>query len=124
MGIAKKIKNEADYNKIMTQIDELMGKGSGRVSKKELAEIRSLALKAQQYEQQKYVIEPPTTLAGIIELKMYERKLKQKDLARELNVSTAKLSLILSGKQRPDVDFLKAVHQQLGVNGDFLLSVV
>jgi antitoxin component HigA of HigAB toxin-antitoxin module len=124
MGASKKIKTKDDYHEVMARIDELMAKGSSRVSKKELAEIRSLAMKAQQYEQQKYVIEPPTTLAGIIELKMYERKLKQKDLAKELNVSTAKLSLILSGKQKPDVDFLKAVHQRLGVNGDFLLKVV
>jgi len=89
-----------------------------------MAEIRKLALAAQQYEQSKFPIKSPTTLAGIIEMRMYEMKLKQKDLARKLKVSDAKLSLIMNGKQKPDVDFLKAVHKQLNVNGDFLLSVL
>lgn len=122
MATQKKITEEADYKAVMVQIDHLMSKGSSNVSKTELAEIRKLALAAQQYEQSKFAIAPPTTLAGIIEMKMYEMKLKQKDLARKLKVSDTKLSLIMNGKQKPDVDFLKAVHKQLHVNGDFLLN--
>ncbi|MGZ3837401.1 MAG: helix-turn-helix domain-containing protein [Flavisolibacter sp.] len=124
MATIKKIASASDYKKVMNKIDALMAKGSKNVTRAELAEIRSLAQEAQKYEQSKFVIDPPTTLAGIIEMKMYERKLKQKELAAKLHVSTAKLSLILAGKQRPDVDFLKAVHQQLGVDAGFLLSVV
>lgn len=124
MTIAKKIADEASYNSVMARIDKLMSKGSANVSKTELTEIRKLALAAQQYEQSRFHIKPPATLAGIIEMKMYEMKLKQKDLARKLKVSDAKLSLIMNGKQKPDVDFLKAVHKQLKVNGDFLLDVL
>lgn len=122
MAISKKITNEADYKSVMAKVDKLMSKGSENVSKVELAEIRKLALKAQQYEQTRFTIAAPTTLAGIIEMKMYEMRLKQKDLARKLKVSDTKLSLIMNGKQKPDIDFLKAVHKQLHVNGDFLLN--
>lgn len=45
----------------------LRAKGSENVSKQKLAEIRELALKAQAYEQEKYRIEPPQTLVGMIE---------------------------------------------------------
>ena len=124
MASIKKISGEADYKKVMAIIDSLMSKGSKLVTKAELAEIRRLALLAQAYEQHKYVIEPPTTLAGIIEMKMYEMKLKQKDLAKKLKISDAKLSLIMNGKQKPDVPFLKAVHQKLNISGDFLLRVI
>lgn len=124
MSTTKKIANDVDYNSVMSRIDKLMSKGSANVSKAELAEIRKLAFTAQQYEQSKFPIKSPKTLAGIIEMRMYEMKLKQKDLARKLKVSDAKLSLIMNGKQKPDVDFLKAVHKQLNVNGDFLLSVL
>ena len=124
MANTKKIINGGDYKNVMTKIDSLMAKGSKNVNKKELAEIRKLALTAQDYEQNKFVIEAPTTSAGIIEMKMYEMRLKQKDLARKLKVSDTKLSLIMSGKQKPDVSFLKSVHQQLKVNGDFLLRVI
>ncbi|RDC56608.1 helix-turn-helix domain-containing protein [Pedobacter chinensis] len=116
------IKKEANYNTVMAKIDSLMAKGSENVSQEELAEIRHLALLAQAYEQEKHEIRPPSTLAGIIEMRMYELKLKQKDLAKKLRVSNAKLSLIMNGKQKPDVQFLKSVHSELNVDAEFLLS--
>ncbi len=124
MATEKKILNDKDYKGVMSQIDLLMSKGSTQVTKSELGEIRKLSLAAQQYEQNKYEIDPPSTLAGIIEMKMYDMRLKQKDVARKLNVSDAKLSLILKGKQKPDIQFLKAVHKELQVDADLLLNAV
>jgi HTH-type transcriptional regulator/antitoxin HigA len=120
--IMDKINKEADYNKVMAKINSLMAKGSKNVTDKELTEIRELALAAQQYEQNKYFIEAPTTLAGMIEMKMYELKLKQKDLAEKLHVSNTKLSMILNGKQKADVEFLKSLYNELHVDADFLLQ--
>lgn len=117
----EKIKNEADYSNVMANIDKLMAKGSKVVSREELAEIRSLALASQLYEEGKYRIDPPSTLAGMIEMRMFEMRLKQKDLAKKLKISDAKLSLIMNGKQKPDVDFLKAVHSELQVDAEFIL---
>jgi HTH-type transcriptional regulator/antitoxin HigA len=120
----KKINDESDYKAVMAKIDSLMVKGSKNVSKEELAEIRSLALIAQDYEKQKYVIAVPSTLTGMIEMRMYEMRLKQRDLAKKLNISDAKLSLIMNGKQKPDIDFLKAVHTELHVDAEFILQHV
>jgi len=118
----EKINTDSDYTAVIAKIDSLMAKGSNNVSQMELAEIRELALTAQDYEQQKYVIAAPTTLNGMIEMRMYEMRLKQKDLAKKLKVSDAKLSLIMNGKQRPDLDFLKAVHTELNVDAEFILQ--
>ena len=115
---------EADYISIMARIDKLMSKGSDNVSRSELAEIKKLALQAQAYENKKFVINLPSTFAGIIEMKMYELSLKQTELAKKLHVSDAKLSLIMSGKQKPDVVFLKAVHTELNVDANLLLEAV
>jgi HTH-type transcriptional regulator/antitoxin HigA len=116
------IDNEIDYSDLMAKLNKLMTKGSKNVSEEELAEIRKLALMAQEYEQKKYLIEAPSTLVGMIEMRMFEMRLKQKDLAKKLNVSDAKLSLIMNGKQKPDIDFLKAVHSELKVNAEFILE--
>jgi HTH-type transcriptional regulator/antitoxin HigA len=118
------IASEVDYSTVMSRIDKLMSKGSKNVSKKELAEIRTLALVAQAYEQKKYKIELPSTFAGLLEMKMYENNLKQTELAKKLHISDAKLSLIMSGKQKPDVLFLKAVHKELHVDANLLLEAV
>jgi len=118
------ISSEADYDRVMARIEELMQKGSKNVTKTELAEIRKLAVAAQTYEKKKFVIGHPTTFSGIIEMKMYELSLKQTELAKKLHVSDAKLSLIMSGKQKPDVIFLKAVHKELNVDANMLLEAV
>lgn len=122
MERVNKVKRDTGYNTVMAKINSLMAKGSENVSKAELAEIKSLAIQIQSYEQEKYQIDLPTTLAGMIEMKMFELKLKQKDLAKQLNISTAKLSLIMNGKQKPDVAFLKSVHSQLKIDAAFLLD--
>jgi len=124
MNNLKKINASADYKKVMAKVDKLMSKGSSNVTKKELAEIKALAQSAQAFEQNKYIIEAPTTLTGIIEMRMFELQLKQKDLAKKLNVSDAKLSLIMRGKQKPDIQILKTVHKELKVSGDFLLEAI
>ncbi len=120
----EKINNEADYANVMARIDTLMAKGSANVSKEELTNIRKLALAAQTFEQEKYLVEAPSTLVGMIEMRMFEMKLKQKDVAKKLNVSDAKLSLIMNGKQKPDINFLKAVHTELKIKADFILQHV
>jgi HTH-type transcriptional regulator/antitoxin HigA len=120
----RKINNDADYNQVMAKIDVLMAKGSTNVSTEELAEIRSLAQTAQAYEQTQYVIDAPTTLIGMVEMRMFEMKLKQKELAKKLSMSDAKLSLIMNGKQKPGVEFLKAVYSELNIDAEFILEHV
>jgi HTH-type transcriptional regulator/antitoxin HigA len=120
----KTIDNFADYKKVIKKIDMLMNKGSEQVNKSELKEIKILAQLAQQFEKQTYTISAPTTLSGIIEMKMYEMRLKQSDMAHKLKVSDAKLSLIMNGKQKPDVAFLKSVHNQLQVDANLLFEVI
>ena len=66
----------------------------------------------------------PSTIEGMIELKMYERRLKQKELAKLMGLSEPKLSQILTGKRAPDIAFLKAAHQMLGIDASFLLNHV
>ncbi len=117
-----KIENEKDYNATMKKIDALMKKGENKLTDKEAEELRTLALAAQAYEKSIYTIPAPKSLEGLIELKMYERRLKQKELARLLGIGEPKLSQIMSKKRKPDVAFLKAAHKLLGIDGNILLD--
>ena len=119
-----RILSDRDYEAVMTTIDKLMAKGSDKVSDDELFEIRKLALMAAEYEKEIYHIAVPSTLAGIIEMKMFEMHLNQKEMAKKLKVSSAKLSLILNGKQKPDVPFIKTAYEDLHVNADMLLKAI
>lgn len=117
-----RIENEKDYNATMKKIDALMKKGEANLTNKEAQDLRILALAAQAFEKSIYTIPAPKTLEGLIEFKMYERKLKQKELARLLGVGEPKLSQIMSKKRKPDVAFLKAAHKLLGIDGNVLLD--
>jgi len=119
---SKAIRTKVQYKKLMDEILMLMNKGEAALSKKEAEKLRTMALAAQSYEKAIYAIPPPSTLEGMIELKMYERKLKQKELAKLMGLSEPKLSQILTGKRAPDVAFLKAAHQKLGIDAAFLLN--
>ena len=117
-----KIENERDYNALMKQIDALMKKGEKNLTDKDADDLRVMALAAQAYEKSIYTIPAPKPLKGLIELKMYERKLKQKELAKLLGLSEPKLCQILNRKRPVDVAFLKAVHERLGIDGNVLLE--
>jgi HTH-type transcriptional regulator / antitoxin HigA len=69
-----------------------------------------------------YTIPAPQTLEGLIELKMYERRLKQKELAKLLGIGEPKLFQLMSRKRKPDVAFLKAAYDHLGIDGNPLLE--
>lgn len=118
----RKIKTEREYNATMKKIDALMKKGEDNLTNKEAEELRGLALAAQAYEKSIYTIPVPKTLEGLIELKMYEHKLKQKELAKLLGIGEPKLSQIMSKKRKPDIAFLKAAHEHLGIDGNVLLQ--
>src|SRR3984957_14128271 len=119
-----KIENEREYNATMKKIDALMKKGEKNLTDKEAKEIRTLALAAQAYEKSIYKIPAPKTLLGLIELEMYERRLKQKELAKLLGIGEPKLSQIMSSKRKPDLDFLKAPNNRLSIDGILLLEYV
>ena len=116
------ITTEKEYVATMSKLDALMKKGEKNLTDKEAEEIRTLALAAQAYEKSIYTIPTPKTLLGLIELEMYERKLKQKELAKLLGIGEPKLSQIMSSKRKPDLAFLKAAHKHLGIDGNLLLE--
>ncbi|RZJ99511.1 MAG: helix-turn-helix domain-containing protein [Flavobacterium sp.] len=118
------IKSEKAYNTAMAEIDTLMKKGENNLTNVEANKLKAMALAAEAYEKTLYKIPTPKTLEGLVELKMFERRLKQKELAQLLGIGEAKLSQILNRKREPDVAFLKAVHKKLGVDGNVLLEYV
>jgi len=117
-----KITNQKQSGAALTKIDALMKKGEKNLTETQTDQLRSLALAVQDYEEGIYPIPAPKTLEGLIELKMYEKKIKQKELAKLLGIGEPKLSQILSKKRKPDVAFLKAAHTKLGIDGNILLN--
>ena len=97
--------------------------GFGNLSAKEKLSLNKYTGIVKEYEDVNFTIPMPQTVEGLIELKMYERKLKQKELAKLLNTTDTKLSEIMHRKRKPSLSFLKAMHEVLGIDGNLLLKI-
>src|ERR1035437_8202724 len=97
--------------------------GFDYLTKKESADLNTYTQIVKAFEDMHYTIPLPQTVQGLIELKMFENKLKQKELAKMLNTTDTKLSEIMHNKRKPSISFLKAMNQILGIDGNLLLRI-
>ncbi|MBK8920630.1 MAG: helix-turn-helix transcriptional regulator [Saprospirales bacterium] len=67
-------------------------------------------------------VRQPKTLVEMIELKMYERKMKQKDIAALLEISPSRLSEIMQGKRKVNLDLAKRLYKVLKISPEFILE--
>ena len=118
------ISNEKEFKAAIDEINEIMNKGEGNLSLQETNKLRLLSLAVRNFDRTTYSIERPKTLGSVLDLQKYQRGWKQKQMAQALGVSEAKLSLIISGRQKPDANVLKAMHEKLGIDGNFILEVI
>lgn len=93
------------------------------LTEKERIDLEKYTQIVRSYEDMYYPIPLPQTVQGLIELKMFEKKLKQKDLAKLLNTTDTKLSEIMHNKRKPSLSFIKAMNQILGIDGNLLLKI-
>lgn len=122
-----KINNEIECKAAFVRLDALIAGGFEGHSDKE-REFTELALAIEAWEDRIPLMpipvpRPPQTLTELLELTMFERKLKQRDLARLLDVPETRLSEVLRGKRKPNLDFIKRLHTRLGLDAEFMLKV-
>ncbi len=120
----KKLNSETAYNKALAEVYKLMQKGEKNLTDNEAVNILNMAKAIQNYEKVNYPFPMPKTIKELVELKMFEKKLNKVSLAKILGIGAPKLSQILNNKRDPDVSFLKALHEKLGVDGNFILERV
>ncbi|MFN5627820.1 MAG: hypothetical protein ACK48W_00915 [Bacteroidota bacterium] len=77
------------FESAQNKMNELLGLatkkgGFDMLSKKESADLEKYTQLVNSFEATNYSIPLPETLQGLIELKMYENKLKQKELAHKI----------------------------------------
>ena len=120
----KNVVTEKLYNKALADVYAIMQKGEKNITDKEANTIGNLASAIQNYEKIHQPFPMPKTIREIVELKMFEKKINRGSLAKILGMGAPKLSQILNNKREPDVRFLKAIHEKLGVDGNFILEAV
>src|SRR5688572_20004152 len=118
------IKSKEAYDLTMQEIDTLMKRGEANLSLKDKARLRDLAEAAEIYEDMHDPLPLPSTLPGMIKMKLVVMHISQSYAAKLLGVSDAKFSMIMNGKQKPDVYFIKAVHEKLQIDANLILQTI
>jgi len=119
-----RIQTKEVYELTMKEIDALMKKGEENLSEKEFDRLRVLSEAAENYEDTYEPLPIPSSLPDMIRMKMFQLRLKQHYTARLLGVSEAKLSLIMSGQQKPDIYFVKALHEKLNLDANQIIQAL
>jgi HTH-type transcriptional regulator/antitoxin HigA len=123
-GKSFRIGSEEAYELTMKEIDILMRKGEANLSAAEKKRLVELADAAENYEDTSNPLPLPASLPDIIRMKMMQLRIKQNFAAKLLGVSDAKFSMIMNGNQKPDIYFIKAVHDKLKVDANALLKAI
>ena len=123
-GITKKEFAIAEKKMLVLLDITTQKEGFSQLSSKQRASLEKYTGIVKAYEDAKFTIPMPQTVQGLIELKMYEKKLKQKELAKLLNTTDTKLSEIMHFKRKPSLSFIKAMNEVLGIDGNLLLKIV
>ncbi len=125
-----KLRNKNQYNQVTKLIDLLLAKatdggGFSSLTKKESKELEALSRLVAEYEENVLKLWPlPITISDVVQQKISELNITQNKLAEIFEITNSKLSKILTGKRDPDIQFLKAVHEKLGVDGNLILDVI
>jgi HTH-type transcriptional regulator/antitoxin HigA len=111
------------YREAVARIEELLPLVDNNTDKNDpnLIELKRLSDIVETYESNHYPIGTPT-LKEVIELRMFEMKLKQKDLANILGTSTSRVSEYLNGKRDITIDIARALYKKLDIDSDIILQ--
>jgi HTH-type transcriptional regulator / antitoxin HigA len=117
------ISTEKEYNIALEQIEIYLQKGSKSMTFEDKQALRSLSVLVETYEQKVYPMPmKPQSLVGMIQVKMFEKRLKQKELALLLEVSETTLSEIFNGKRKINLALAKQLYKKLGIAPEYILE--
>jgi HTH-type transcriptional regulator/antitoxin HigA len=119
----EKIKNEHEYNKALEKVEFLLKKVGNNTSvhDSDFIELNTISDLVADYEEEYFPV-PKPTLQEIIELRMFERKLNQKNLAELLGTNTARISEYMNGKREITMKIAKGLYHKLNIDPDIILS--
>jgi len=112
-----------EYNSKNERLEVLLERLTvkGKLTKKLQIELDELSDEIANYEETQFPFEP-SNLKEMIELRMYQRKLKQKDLAKILGTTPSRISEILNGKRGLTMELAKGMYKKLNIDAELILK--
>ena len=119
------ITSKKQYHEILLAIYEMMNGGGRKFTKAVLKELSAMVKAVEKYEDETLGLQPdykPDNLPDMVKSIMLEKKISAGRMAKMLELRKPKLSRILNGKKKPDVEFLKLAYKKLNIDPAFILE--
>lgn len=112
------------YEFALARIEELLPIVDDQTSANErnAVELALLSEIVIEYETLNFPIEKPT-IAELIDLALEERKMTQKELAREIGVSPSRINDFITGRAEPSLKIAKRLCVALGITASAMLGL-
>ena len=129
LEIIKGIQNLDDYIEVMNKIEFFIQKatqngGVNTLLQEEFDTLNELSLAANAYEMNMRAgyLNHPTSISDALKIKMMQMRLKQKDMAELLGIAESRLSEVLSGKRKVNMELAKKLNRILKMEAEFILQ--
>ncbi len=117
------ISNESEYQAALATIEPFLQKGFDNLTSEEDEELARMTSLIEEYEAVHYPLPfKPKNIIEMLELKMFERRLKQKDLAKVLHITENRISEVMNGKRKVNMDLAKRLYLELNIDPHFILT--
>lgn len=117
------IGTQKEYAQALAVIETYLAKGSANLTEADLAELQRLSLLVERYEDEEYPMPvEPATLPEMIRLRMFQQNMKQRDTAKALGISETRLSEVLTGKRKVNMDLAKRLYDKLHIRAEYILK--
>lgn len=119
----KTIKTKKEFEIASNRIEELLKLVGHKTTEtdKDSIELDKLSDLVADYEDIHYSMEPEN-LIEMVQLRMYQRKLKQKNLAELLETTPSRISEFLNGKLKLTFTFAQKLYNKLNIDADLILK--
>jgi HTH-type transcriptional regulator/antitoxin HigA len=118
MEMIKPIKTEQDYQFALKEVEKVF---NAKPDTTDGDRLEVLAILVHDYENKHYQIKPLPAIDAL-KYEMAEQGLTQSGLAKRMGTSKSVISEIISGKKQMSVNFMRFLHNELGISADALLA--
>lgn len=120
-----KINSKEQYDSIMARIEELLPlvDDNTPATDKNCVELELLSNLAADYEDEFFPIRKPS-LQETLKLRLAEMSLSQKDAAKKIGISTARLCDIINGKREPTLVTARKIATNFNIDSDIVLGII
>ncbi|MCQ2974132.1 MAG: helix-turn-helix domain-containing protein [Bacteroidales bacterium] len=111
-----KLKSEREYQVVMERIEELNPLITDDMNEddKLMIEFSILVDLAEEYEDKHYPIGTPS-ISELIQLKLQEKEMSQKTLAKKIGISSSRISDYINGKAEPTLKIARLLCKELDI---------